>query len=62
MFIVFLAENIDNYQFRYEKFIKGLKTDEFEVLNYVRKSPYNLSNEALKKNLQNMIDCLRHRS
>ena len=62
MFIVFLAQTISNYQGRFERFIKGLKMDGFEVLGYARKSPHNLSSEALKTNLQNMIDCLRHRS
>lgn len=62
MFIVFLAQNIGNYQARFERFIKRLKMDGFEVLGYARKSPHDLSNEALKKNLQNMITCLRSRS
>ncbi|KAI7859247.1 hypothetical protein BDC45DRAFT_432964 [Circinella umbellata] len=62
MFVVFLAQNIGNYQGRFEMLIKGLKKDDFEVFGYARKSPHNLSCESLKKNLQNMIDCLRHRS
>ncbi|CAO3695423.1 unnamed protein product [Rhizopus microsporus] len=56
------AQNIGNYQGRFEMFIKGLKKDDFEVFGYARKSPHNLTCESLKKNLQNMIDCLRHRS
>ncbi|KAG2222274.1 hypothetical protein INT45_006953 [Circinella minor] len=56
------AQNIGNYQGRFEMLIKGLKKDDFEVFGYTRKSPHNLSCESLKKNLQNMIDCLRHRS
>ncbi|KAI9019463.1 hypothetical protein CLU79DRAFT_804958 [Phycomyces nitens] len=56
---VFSAQNIGNYQGRFEMFIKGLKKDSFEVFGYARKSPHNL--HFKKKNLQNMIDCLRHR-
>ncbi|KAG1175249.1 hypothetical protein G6F46_012331 [Rhizopus delemar] len=56
------AQNIGNYQTRFERFVKGLKMDGFEVFGYARKSPHKLSSEALKKNLQNMITCLRHRS
>lgn len=52
MFTAFLAQNIGNYQARFERFIKGLKIDGFEVLGYARKSPRNLTNEALKKNLK----------
>ena len=37
MFITFLAQNIGNYQDRYERFIKGLKTDGFEVHGYAIK-------------------------
>lgn len=47
---------------RYERFIKGLEIDGFEVLGYARKSPHNLSIQALKNNLQNMVDYLRNRS
>jgi hypothetical protein len=62
MIIVFLAQNISSYQARFARFIKGLKMDGFEVLGYVRKSPHDLSSKALKKNLQNMLTCLRSRS
>lgn len=58
----FLAHNIANYQSKYERFINKLKKDGFEVVGYVRKSPGKLSNDALKDNLQKMIECLRERS
>jgi hypothetical protein len=61
MIIVFLAQNISNYQARFERFIKGLKMDGSEVLGYAKKSSHNLSSKALKNNLQNMIICLRSR-
>lgn len=35
----FLAQNINNYQHRYDEYIKSLKMDGFEVIGYARKVP-----------------------
>lgn len=55
-------QNIANYQSKYECFIDKKKDDGFKVVGYVRKSPCGLSNDALKDNLQKMIEYLRERS
>jgi hypothetical protein len=60
--LAFLAQNINNYQYRYEEFIKSLKTNGFDVLGYTRKSPTNIPDERRKQILTNMISCLQSRS
>ncbi|KAI8877391.1 hypothetical protein K501DRAFT_326548 [Backusella circina FSU 941] len=56
------AYNLANYQKSYECYIDKLKTDDFEIIGYARKSPGELSNDEREANLQNMINCLRERS
>ena len=57
MFTAFLIQNIGNYQARFERFIKGRKMDEFEVLGYARKSLHDFSNEVLKK-----VKCFKYKN
>ncbi|KAI9277402.1 hypothetical protein BY458DRAFT_104855 [Sporodiniella umbellata] len=58
----FLAQNISNYQYRYEEYIKSLKMDGFDVIGYARKSPTKISDDELKEIIKNMISCLQFRS
>lgn len=58
----FLAQNINNYQHRYDEYIKSLKMDGFEVIGYARKSPTEIPEDELKEILKNMISCLQSRS
>lgn len=58
----FLAQNISNYQYQYEEYIKSLKMDGFEVIGYARKSPTEIPEDKLKEILKNMISCLQSHS
>lgn len=51
--------NIGTHQVQYERSIKGLKMDGFDVLVYAQNSPTNTSNKGLQTIPQNMINCLR---